>query len=241
MNLSIKHKDDIIVIGDVHASQYDLNEIIKLHNPSIILATGDYGYWANIKFDNPFPYPKNKKTKVFFCDGNHEYHPGLIKLTKNKKSPVKLHNNVFYMPRGSVLKINNYNILFMGGADSIDKEYRTVGYDWFEEELITNNDMLNLPDSNSTNIDIVISHTCPIEFDPMIPYNDYRYQKYNDPSRKFLSDILHIYKPKQWFFGHWHTHISNKYTNSENKISCEWTCLDKCDDIFGHYFKYIIT
>ena len=39
-------------------------------------------------------------------------------------------------------------VLFMGGADSIDKKYRKIGFDWFPEELITQKDIYELPDTH---------------------------------------------------------------------------------------------
>ena len=54
--------------------------------------------------------------------------------------------NIFYMPRGSVLSLSDgRNVLFMGGAESVDKRRRTPGYDWFKQELIRPQDLSNLP------------------------------------------------------------------------------------------------
>ena len=43
-------------------------------------------------------------------------------------------------------------VLFMGGALSVDKAWRTPGYDWFPEESITTGDLDRLPD---VHVDIV--------------------------------------------------------------------------------------
>jgi len=68
------------------------------------------------------------------------------------------------MKRGSVLKLpDKRNILFIGGALSIDKKQRTIGYDWFPQETISQKNIFELPDEK---IDIVISHTAPKYFHP---------------------------------------------------------------------------
>lgn len=39
-------------------------------------------------------------------------------------------------------------------------------------------------------------------------------------SQYYLSQLLERYKPRQWFFGHWHTKDSGTYEGTD------WTCLD---------------
>jgi len=51
-----------------------------------------------------------------------------------------------------------------GGLLRGHKAWRTPGYDWFPEESITTGDLDRLPDIH---VDIVISHTCPAEFEIM--------------------------------------------------------------------------
>ena len=119
------------------------------------------------------------------------------------------------MPRGHTLVLpspDNRVVLFMGGANSIDKQYRKIGVDWFPEEIISQKDIMNLPDCK---VDIVISHTCPEEFSMSTLYDD------NDPSRKALSYVLDKYHPSLWYFGHFHQNKTG-YTNS-----CRWTCLNE--------------
>jgi hypothetical protein len=90
-------------------------------------------------------------------------------------------------------------ILFAGGADSVDKIYRTMGFDWFPEELLSIKDENRLLDAKKS--DIIISHTCPNEVDIISQELVY---KSEDPTRKVLSEVLFTHKPKKWFFGHWH-------------------------------------
>lgn len=104
-------------------------------------------------------------------------------------------------------------VLFMGGADSIDKKSRILGVDWFKEELITQKDLDSITVPDNTKIDIVISHTCPMEFHPL---GDRKSYYNNDPSRYALSYILETYKPKLWYFGHWHCNSEGMYND------CKW-------------------
>jgi len=212
----------IIVAGDIHGDFGSLNAMINKQNPEIILQCGDFGFWPAMRpqdFYGPtghknakLPIPRVGKTKVYWCDGNHEDHHSLIARKTNELWP-----NVFYQPRASTLQLpDGRTVLFMGGADSYDKPYRTPNIDWFQEELITQADMDRLP---KCKVDIVISHTCPCEFVMGMGLGfDLRL---NDPCRHALSMILHEYKPALWYFGHWHKNIT--YYDSE--WGCRWTAL----------------
>ena len=201
-----------MILGDTHGDWSRLNNLINTEQPTYIIQCGDFGYWPHFpSFD--LNKIKTQDTKIFWCDGNHEDFSSLGKLSNNQE-PKELIKNIFYMPRGSVLSIDSLRFLFIGGAESIDKHQRTMGYDWFPEELITQKDIYELP---MIDIDIVISHTCPAMFGDIVSNV---YNKRTDPSRLALDTVLDMYNPKQWYFGHWHTYTKSNYKN------CNWTCLD---------------
>jgi len=238
---------DIMVIGDLHGIWRHLNELINKKKPKIILQCGDFGWWPkfhNITQINSGEYEeldgeiigdpwdrvipirkykkwdqygiKSKETKIYWCDGNHEDHWDLINKNK-EKAPLEIMPNVFYMKRGSVLELpDKRKVLFMGGADSVDKHFRTTGIDWFPEEVISQKDMYILPDIE---IDIVISHTCPLEFHEYILARQRErwgwQERIKDPSAHALSYVLNKYKPKLWYFGHFHSYIKGFFEETE--------------------------
>jgi len=187
----------ILITGDIHARFGYLNKLINQHKKDLemVICCGDFGYWPN--FDD---YHKRIKTPipVLWCDGNHENHWAIKELVKTGN--LEIAKNVFYMPRGSTYTLKDgRTMLFMGGADSIDKKQRTIGRDWFPEEAIMQSDTRNLPDIK---VDIFITHTCPVELYPtMVRYYN---GKELEPSNHALSYLWKIYKPSLWFFGHWH-------------------------------------
>jgi len=172
---------------------------------------------------------KNKNTKIYFCDGNHEDHWDLKEERNYIKAPCEMMPNVYYMKRGSTLKLpDGRTVLFMGGANSIDKSSRQIGFDWFPEELITQRDIYNLPD---VDVDIVISHTCPDELYVELmarratTWDKERLQhKRDDPSRFALSHVLEKYKPALWYFGHFHIFARGKLNGTT------WCCLSTIGD-----------
>jgi len=210
----------IMVMGDVHGKFSVMNTLINRKQPWMVLACGDFGYWPKIeRYRDSYGQivkptaPRVGNTQVHWCDGNHEDHHSL------KSAPVngELWPNVFYHRRGSTLTLPDGRvILFMGGAESVDKSFRTPGFDWFPEESITQADLDALPDCH---VDIVISHTCPMEFQmqSMFEFNERQ-------SRIALSVVLEKYKPKEWFFGHWHTHVVGEYYDTK------WQAVNKLMD-----------
>lgn len=207
-----------LIIGDLHANFGLLNLLLKKEEPELVLSTGDFGYWPDFLGEwhtDPitgkqkiFQMYLENKCPIYFCDGNHEDHTALLNLKSNEIMP-----NIFYMKRGSTLTINNINILFIGGAFSIDRTYRIPQKTWFIEETIQQKDILNLPDMK---IDMIISHTAPREF---VVIND-KDEFAKDPSRDALSYVLNKYNPELWNFSHWHKYMNGKYHRTH------WTCLD---------------
>lgn len=133
--------------------------------------------------------------------------------------PVEVESKIYQCPIGSTIEVEGKVILFVGGADSIDKHLRYEGVNWFPQEVLTKKDVDYILQS-VPKADIIISHTCPNEFDVKSSLNKW-YPTVNDPSREVLSILLHHYKPERWYFGHWHQYVSGKYKNTD------WMCLDR--------------
>jgi hypothetical protein len=174
---------------------------------------------------------KTGDSKFHFCPGNHEDWEDLNSRADSfNPVPIELYKNVFYMPRCSTLKLpDGRNVLFMGGAMSTDKEWRRYRYDWYPEEVITQADIYNLPE---VEIDIVVSHTSPSWFkqelfeksDDWKNSDSYWLEKFRDPSCLALDVVWETYRPKLWFFGHYHIAKFGKYRDTN------WFALNKETD-----------
>lgn len=202
----------VLITGDVHGEFDFLNQLINQKKPELIICCGDFGYWP--KFKEHYNYENIKlqgAEKLLWVDGNHEDHWSLRDRESDEIAP-----GIYYMPRGSTYTLpDGRTILFMGGANSIDKKYRTVGRDWFPEEIITQTDLMDLPE---VDIDIFITHTCPKE---LVPILKHQYpDKEHEPSNDALTELWKIYKPNLWYFGHWH-----QYTQGVMYDSTKWFCL----------------
>lgn len=218
-------KERILVVGDLHGDWGRLNSLLNKHGPDILLQAGDFGWWPRMELKKPVLYGQQDKwilkgvkpqgTMVYWLDGNHEDHDDLDSLGRRQKSEILCYENVIYKPRGTTLTLKDGRVvLFMGGADSIDKHMRTQGFDWFPRELPCKSEEDRALQYD--HIDIVVSHTVPYEWIPDIGRAD----KLLDPTRNILSAILEKYQPSLWFSGHWHKYSHGRYKNTR------WFSLD---------------
>ena len=232
-------KDNIMVLGDIHARWGLVNNLINKKKTKLILQVGDFGWFPHVhdkteqytvmtsqgwaykytKFDQ---YGlKMHNTKMYWCAGNHENHDDLSE--REKSGDTETMPNVFYMPFGTTLELDDgRTVLFCGGARSMDQRYRVEGVDWWRNEEIALGDLNKLPEEK---IDIVISHTSPIEFlmqmdNRGIVRLDSTDPNQRDGSRHALSYVLNKYKPDLWYFGHFHRACAGQFRGTR------WHCID---------------
>ena len=104
---------------------------------------------------------------------------------------------------------NEYKTLVIPGAYSVDKQYRLQnGWSWFEGEQLTAAEKergLNLIHSLRNEVDLVLSHTCPISFEPtdlFLPFVD---QSMVDKTmERYLGQIEYQLQYKLMLWGHFH-------------------------------------
>lgn len=215
-----ENKMNVLMVGDVHGRFGDLNKLINKKKPDIVIQVGDNAYyWLNNVAKGEI---KPQGCKVYLVPGNHENWDMIhSRVGRHKLDPTEIEENIFYCSIGSSITINDKKILFIGGADSIDKIMRTNKLDWFREEEILSNKDVDFILDNHEHADIIVSHTCPTEFNME---STGRFDKYTDPTRLALSLILKRYKPYSWFFGHWHYYIKDRYDKTT------WVGLNKVPD-----------
>lgn len=135
--------------------------------------------------------------------------------------------DIWYIADGSDFRINNKRCLFIGGAYSVDKEYRQMmGWHWFADEELTREEQLNIMDKlggcgQHPRFDFVFTHTCPNEAIPTDLFLTFIDQsRVSRNMENFLTEITNIIYFDRWFFGHYHAdrHINENYTMLYNQI-----------------------
>lgn len=179
----------------------------------------------------------NQPWTTLFIDGNHE---NFTRLWDKKTFPdvpfgnsiaSKIHDKIFYLHRGLVYTIENKTFLTIGGAESIDKEYRKSKISWWKEEAITLQDiktaLVNLKQYNNK-VDYVLTHTCPIE---IVPYCfKYILPGFNKSCEK-LSRLQKKISFKKWYFGHFHIDSSREsYRKFPDNFEALYNDIIKLED-----------
>jgi hypothetical protein len=215
--------------GDWHGAFGDgidrVKPFVDEHNATVI-QVGDFGYWPDSTYPE-FPFP------VYWIDGNHEYFadPKPIFETFHRdakrgwKVPVdelkplleyteitELRENMFYVPRGTVLELDGYLIGFLGGADSVDQIYRREGISWFREEAIRQQDINKLLDNVAgRKLDILVTHTPPDDLVSIaLGFERFRNPKYAISSRA-VQGVWEALERPYVFCGH--LHVKRQYHN----------------------------
>jgi hypothetical protein len=121
----------------------------------------------------------------------------------NEKKPF-----LAYLKRGKVYRIENRKFLVMGGALSVDREDRTPGVSWWENEYCTKeeeSELLALLEKENV-FDYVLSHTGPygINIKAFARTGVGHPLKFEDKAAEFNEKIDRKISCKQWFCGHWH-------------------------------------
>lgn len=154
-------------LGDIHGSFMALQRAVDTAADAgavALIQVGDFGFYSRsrgqlkqCKFSIP----------VLWIDGNHEQHEI---IPHSSDSLWQVHDNCVYVPRGLKVRLDGRDILFLGGAGSIDKDLRLRdGLHWSPLENITAEQMTRA--LNAGPADIVVTHTPPhpvirAHFDP---------------------------------------------------------------------------
>lgn len=105
-------------------------------------------------------------------------------------------------------------VLVIGGAYSVDKDFRLEQYDlgnhnyrWFKDEQLSDAEQdLVLKRNKLMHFDYVFTHTCPLEYEPHDMFLNGIDQSTVDKSmEKFLSTVSKSIFYDKWYCGHWHT------------------------------------
>lgn len=197
----------IAVIGDIHGDFKQLNSLVNqaaVKGATAVIQVGDFGvYPSTLKdlFEVSFALP------VYFIDGNHEHFEVLHMKQSN------LAYNLIYVPRGKKLEIDGKTIGFVGGAASVDKEYRVShGWYWSQKEVVTEADIQPLIGEK---LDLLITH-CPPQwmiqkhFDPWVLEHYFNLPRtWRDPSADRIEELWESCGKPQLICGHMHRSVED--------------------------------
>ncbi len=259
----------ILITADLHGSFHPARDIYNymiekqepLTKEDVLIVLGDFG--ANFFFNYRDIKLKKKLGKYnityFVIRGNHEERPSIC-MEKNPEAwhmeefwgnQVYVENDFSYIKyaldtpakyeiptaQGNIIKT-----LVLPGAYSVDKYYRCANdLGWFPTEQCTKEEMaagVALAQSDTWNL--VLSHTCPIIYEPTDLFLSFVNQSTVDKTtEQWLGEIEYNLDYKLWAFGHFHSlRIYPEYQGKQMLMLFNDCFLDVYKYFCEHYNLY---
>jgi 3-oxoacid CoA-transferase subunit A len=226
----------------------------------IILGDAGFDFYLNETDERKKKEVENRGYYIYWLRGNHEARPQeLEEYEKIFDENVK--GIVYYNPRYPHLRafldygfydINNYSCLVIGGAYSVDKYYRLQRAiltekandpkktGWWANEQLNAEEMadcskqIKLFIATGKQIDFVLTHTCPLDYQPTDLFLGFIDQSTVDNSMEiWMNQIKDILNWNIWCFGHYHAdrverpHVEQYYND-----------IEEMDEIYNRWERY---
>lgn len=97
-------------------------------------------------------------------------------------------------------------MMFIGGATSIDREYRIEGVSWWPDEQLSTPQLERMVDLYQRHRPrIMVTHECPASVARELFLRHYKLAiEDRSDTREAFEVMLSIARPEVWIFGHWH-------------------------------------
>ena len=209
------------ITGDTHGNfnrfiEFTGRMIPTPNDVMIILGDAGLNYFGREQdgsrkyFVNSFPFT------TFCIHGNHEKRPYDVEGMKTKTFHGGIvwyeedFPKIVYAKDGEIYDFDGFSCLVIGGAYSVDKYVRlSRGWQWFENEQPSpeiKRDGERKLDSVGRKVDIILSHTCPLKYEPVEAFLKGIDQTQVDSStEEWLDTIEESVAYKKWYCGHFHT------------------------------------
>lgn len=210
----------IYITGDTHGRFGRVADLCKIEGTTkedILIILGDAGInyhcnkqdWITKQFLSDLPIT------LFCIKGNHENYAENLSSYKitdfygGKVFTEEKYPNLIFAKDGEIYNLNGKKTIVIGGAYSIDKYIRLqFGYKWFENEQPSEETKRFVEQQlakEDWKVDIVLSHTCPLYYEPTEWFLNFVDQRTVDKStEEWLDDIRKYLKFEKWYCGHFH-------------------------------------
>ena len=201
----------MIFIGDTHGKVQDYISILELYPDQPTVQVGDFGlgFVGNEPADEFITGYIKDDPHHRFIRGNHD-NPAACRACPN------------WLPDGTV----EGDVMFIGGAWSIDKAWRTQGFDWWEDEECSYDQLFEFVDTyDRVRPRVMVTHDAPLNVtEKHFVSVGKALAKIQIQTRTQLAfqSMFEIHQPELWVFGHWHTHLDV----IEN--GTRFICLEEC-------------
>ena len=193
----------ITLIGDVHGKYEHYHKIVRqTERHPYTLQIGDFGF----KYDTL----KNvDSTRHLILPGNHDHYD-------------TCYNHPHFLGDYGYTSLNRIDFFYYRGAYSIDRQYRTIGIDWWENEQVNIDQFMKARELyRNIKPEVMITHDCPQDI--ALQMLEPGQRVYENITSWALQELYNIHQPKLWFFGHWHRSVKIQHGNTQ------FVCLNELE------------
>lgn len=223
----------LLIAGDTHGNMKHVEKLAKVakrREVDAIVQVGDFGFvWQSTdKLNSLNNVLAQFGIPLYWLDGNHENFDLMASIgaKTNATEMVPLTEFVTYLPRGLAWEWDGVRFMSMGGAFSIDKEYRTPGLSWWPQETITDADIDRAAVQGK--VDVLLTHDAP-ELPPVLERfmiaesfidlrtgerDGYKTDRASWANRIAVTVVMQSAEPKLLVHGHFHHRYNDVLANT---------------------------
>lgn len=211
----------IWITGDTHGMFERIEKFCKEYQTTkedLLIIAGDAGinYNGFVKDRPKKEYLEALPIRFLCVHGNHEMRPQtllyykLIDWCGGKVWQEEKYPSILFAKDGEIYNLLGNQLLVIGGAYSIDRYIRNLyGWNWWRDEQPSDEIKRYVEkqlEKNKWNVDIVVTHTCPMKYEPREVFLTGIDQKLVDKTTEaWLDSIEEKLFYSNWFCGHFHT------------------------------------
>ena len=226
----------VLIAGDWHGNYTWVKKkvpyLCRRFGADTIIQLGDFGFTPGTEEFTKLNELLNKNgIRVFFVDGNHEPFPAYRDHPVVEDGFQQLGGNIVRIMRGTVFTLGGIHCLGLGGAGSIDKQFRTPGVDWFPEEYLTGADAHTaISNTRGRRVDVMFTHDAPARIPVPMEHIGFTPDPVAEAAchmnRALLQAVVDEVAPSVLFHGHYHTRYSTAAT-IRRRITPGFTVADE--------------
>ena len=226
----------VFLTGDTHG-EMDMGKVdcfaqvaAGLTRDDALIILGDFGLvWCDPPSEGEtrrLDWLEAQPWTTFFVDGNHENFDmlDLLPVEEGFGGHVqRVRPHVIRLMRGETYQIGGHSFFVVGGAHSIDRQWRVPHKSWWQQEVPDEAERKRIAAAAQAveSVDYVLTH-CPATGQ----YERYRkrFPKFWGPSDEYTDWLEHnvegAFAYKRWFFGHLHMDLpyDEPYTVLYNQV-----------------------
>lgn len=203
----------IAVFGDWHGDNWALKAIgsAAREGARTIIHVGDFSLdWPGAKRGR-YEQRLNRALAehgawLIVSPGNHDNLTNINKLQVQDDGLIFWRSNIKVLPKGGRITIEGLRIGGLGGAYSIDQEWRREGKDWWADEEPTLEQAERLIQAGP--VDVLVTHDVPagVPVRSGLDLPAHIVEKANR-TRILLREVVDTLRPAHVFCGHWHQRL----------------------------------